>query len=62
MPRVAVRRGLEVEEFAAILNAEPRALWRMQVVDAAKNAAKVCLGVSGWQRLRTPLLALRERG
>jgi peptidoglycan/xylan/chitin deacetylase (PgdA/CDA1 family) len=62
MPRVAVRRGLEVEEFAAILNAEPRALWRMQVVDAAKNAAKACLGVSGWQRLRTPLLALRERG
>ncbi len=61
MPRVAVRRGMLVEEFVAIVNAEPRALWRMQAVEAAKNAAKACLGVGGWQRLRAPLLALRER-
>lgn len=61
MPRVAVRRGMVVEEFAAIVNAEPRALWRMQAVEAAKNAAKAWLGTDGWQRLRAPLLALRER-
>lgn len=61
MPRVAVRRGLLVEDFAAIVNGEPRALWRMQAVEAAKNAAKACLGRDAWQRLRAPLLALRER-
>jgi peptidoglycan/xylan/chitin deacetylase (PgdA/CDA1 family) len=61
IPRVAIRRGIAVEDFAAIVNAEPRALWRMQAVEVAKNAAKACLGVHGWQRLRTPLLALRER-
>ena len=61
MPRVAVRRGLATEEFAAIVNGESRSLWRMQAVEAAKNAAKACLGVDGWQRLRTPLLALKER-
>ena len=61
MPRVAVRRGMLVEEFTSIINAEPRALWRMQAVEAAKNAAKACLGVQGWQRLRAPLLALKER-
>jgi peptidoglycan/xylan/chitin deacetylase (PgdA/CDA1 family) len=59
MPRVAVRRGMLVEEFVAILNAEPRALWRMQAVEVAKNAAKACLGVGGWQRLRAPLLTRR---
>jgi hypothetical protein len=50
-----------VDEFLSILRAEPRALWRLQAIEAAKNAAKACLGASGWQRLRTPLLALRER-
>ena len=39
----------------------PRALWRMQAVDVAKNAAKACLGIDGWQRLRAPLLAWRGR-
>lgn len=61
MPRVAIRRGIEPEEFTSIVNAEPRSLWRMQAVEAAKNAAKACLGNGGWQRLRAPLLALRER-
>jgi peptidoglycan/xylan/chitin deacetylase (PgdA/CDA1 family) len=61
VPRVAVRRGMLVEDFSAVLNALPRALWRMQAIEAAKNAAKACLGVQGWQRLRAPLLALRER-
>ena len=61
IPRIAVRRGMTVEEFLSILRAEPRALWRLQAIEAAKNAAKACLGASGWQRLRTPLLALRER-
>jgi peptidoglycan/xylan/chitin deacetylase (PgdA/CDA1 family) len=61
MPRVAIRRGLAPEEFAAIVNGEARSLWRMQAVEAAKNAAKACLGVDGWQRLRAPLLALKER-
>ena len=61
IPRVAIRRGMTVEEFAGIVKAEPRALWRMQAVEAAKNAAKACLGVHGWQRLRAPLLALKER-
>jgi peptidoglycan/xylan/chitin deacetylase (PgdA/CDA1 family) len=61
MPRVAVRRGIALDDFAAIVNGEPRALWRMQAVEAAKNAAKACLGREGWQRLRAPLLALKER-
>lgn len=61
IPRIAVRRGMLVEEFAAIVNAERRALWRMQAIEVAKNAAKSWLGVEGWQRLRAPLLALRER-
>jgi peptidoglycan/xylan/chitin deacetylase (PgdA/CDA1 family) len=61
MPRVAIRRGLAAEEFAAIVNGEARSLWRMQAVEVAKNAAKACLGVDGWQRLRAPLLALKER-
>ncbi len=61
MPRVAVRRGMEPDEFASIALAERRALWRLQAVEAAKNAAKACLGSDGWQKLRAPLLALRER-
>lgn len=59
MPRVAVRRGMALEDFAAILNAEPRALWTLQALDAAKNAAKTFLGRRGWNRLRTPLMRLR---
>jgi ligand-binding sensor domain-containing protein len=50
-----------VDEFASVLNAERRALWRLQAIEAAKNAAKACFGQGGWQRLRAPLLALRER-
>ena len=61
MPRVAVRRGMASDEFAAIAAGAPRALWRLSAVEAAKNAAKACLGHGGWQRLRQPLLALRER-
>jgi len=61
MPRVAVRRGMLVEDFGSIVKTEPRALWRMQAVEAAKNAAKACLGKDGWQRLRAPILALKER-
>jgi peptidoglycan/xylan/chitin deacetylase (PgdA/CDA1 family) len=61
MPRVAVRRGMEPDEFAAIAAGTPRALWGQLAVEAAKNAAKACLGHGGWQRLRRPLLALRER-
>jgi hypothetical protein len=61
MPRVIVRRGLTVDEFTAIAGAGPGALWRLQVADRAKNAAKHVLGADGWARLRAPLLALRER-
>jgi peptidoglycan/xylan/chitin deacetylase (PgdA/CDA1 family) len=61
MPRVAIRRGMASEEFASIAAGERRALWRMQAIETAKNAAKACLGADGWQRLRAPLLALRER-
>jgi peptidoglycan/xylan/chitin deacetylase (PgdA/CDA1 family) len=61
MPRIAVRRGMQPEEFAAIAAGVPRALWGLQAVEVAKNAAKACLGHNGWQRLRAPLLAWRER-
>jgi peptidoglycan/xylan/chitin deacetylase (PgdA/CDA1 family) len=61
MPRIAVRRTMTPEEFAAIVCAERGALWRLQAVDAAKNVVKACLGNGGWQRLRAPLLAVRER-
>jgi len=61
MPRVPIRRGMPVEEVGSIAAGEPRALWRMQSIEVVKNAAKRCLGASGWQRLRAPLLALRER-
>lgn len=59
MPRIPGEPGMPVDEFAAIVNAERRALWRLQLVDAAKNAAKACLGRRGWNRLREPLLRLR---
>ncbi len=59
MPRIAVRRGMPIDELTAILNAEPRALWTLQAVEAAKNAAKACLGRRGWNVLRTPLMRLR---
>jgi peptidoglycan/xylan/chitin deacetylase (PgdA/CDA1 family) len=61
MPRVIVRRGLPVDEFVAIAGAHPRSLWRLQMTERAKSVAKRCLGPRGWGRLRTPLLALRER-
>jgi peptidoglycan/xylan/chitin deacetylase (PgdA/CDA1 family) len=61
IPRVAVRRGMVSDDFVAIAAAAPRALWRLTAVDVAKNVAKACLGQGGWQRLRAPLLALRER-
>ena len=61
VPRIAVRRSMQAEEFGAIANGAPRSLWSLQAVEAAKNAAKACLGHGGWQRLRAPLLALRER-
>jgi peptidoglycan/xylan/chitin deacetylase (PgdA/CDA1 family) len=59
VPRVAAVRGMPIEDFAAIVNAEPRALWRPQMIDAAKNVAKACLGRRGWAFLRAPLLKLR---
>ncbi len=62
MPRVGVRRGMLVEDFVAIVNAERRALWGLQAVDVAKTVAKRWLGAARWQRVRAPLLALRYRG
>lgn len=59
MPRIAVRQGMPLELFAAIANAEPRALWGLQTVEVAKNAVKACLGRGGWARLRAPLLRMR---
>ena len=59
MPRIAVRRGMPLDVFAAIANAEPRALWWLQTVELAKNAVKTCVGRGGWARLRAPLLRLR---
>jgi peptidoglycan/xylan/chitin deacetylase (PgdA/CDA1 family) len=61
IPRVGVRHGLPPEDFLAIVDAERRALWRLQATDAAKSAVKSWLGAAGWQRMRTPLLALRYR-
>lgn len=60
IPRVGVRRGTPTEAVAAIAAAEPRALLRMQAVEAAKNAVKRCVGRRGWTRLRAPILALKE--
>ena len=51
--------GMPIEDFAAILNAEPRALWRLQTMQAAKDAVKACLGRRGWAALRMALLRLR---
>jgi peptidoglycan/xylan/chitin deacetylase (PgdA/CDA1 family) len=59
VPRIPAEPGMPVEEFAAIVNAERRALWRLQLVDTAKNAVKACVGRRGWNRLREPLLRLR---
>lgn len=61
MPRVIVRRGMTVDDVAAIAAGQPRALWRLQMSEGAKNVAKRCLGTRAWGRLREPLLALRER-
>jgi peptidoglycan/xylan/chitin deacetylase (PgdA/CDA1 family) len=61
MPRVPVQRQMTPDEFATIAQGEPRALWRLQAVDGAKNLVKSWVGTGGWQRLRAPLLALRYR-
>jgi hypothetical protein len=52
---------MDSQMFASIAHGAPRALWALQAVETAKNAAKACLGLGGWRRLRTPLLVLRER-
>ncbi|HJQ83425.1 MAG TPA: polysaccharide deacetylase family protein [Candidatus Binatia bacterium] len=59
IPRVAATRGMPIEDFAAIANAEARALWRLQMVDTMKGAVKACVGRRGWRVLRNPLLRLR---
>jgi hypothetical protein len=59
VPRVRPHRGMPVEQFAAIVNAEPRALWQLQTIEAAKDVVKACIGRRGWARLRDPLLRLR---
>jgi peptidoglycan/xylan/chitin deacetylase (PgdA/CDA1 family) len=59
VPRVAPDPGMPIERFAAILNAEPRTLWRLQMEQAAKDAVMACLGRRGWAVLRMPLLRLR---
>jgi len=59
VPRIAAYPGMLIEDFAAILNAEPRALWRLQMMQAAKDAVKACIGRRGWAALRAPLLRLR---
>jgi len=61
IPRIGVRRGTAIDEVAAITAGAPRALWRMQGVDAAKSAVKRVVGRRGWSRLRAPILALKER-
>ena len=53
---------MPIELFAAIVNAERRALWSTQAVELAKDAVKRCVGRGGWARLRTPLLRLRYAG
>ena len=59
IPRIGAYRGMPIEEFAAIANAEPRALWRLQMMEAAKSAVKACVGRRGWRRLRDPILRIR---
>jgi len=59
MPRVGAYRGMSLRSFAAIANAEPRALWRLQAIAAVKGAVKACVGRRAWRRLRVPLLRLR---
>ena len=59
MPRIAVRQGMTLEDFAAILQAERRVLWRLQAIEAAKDLVKACLGRRGWAALRAPILRLR---
>jgi hypothetical protein len=59
VPRVRPHHGMPVEQFAAIVNAEARALWQLQTIEKAKDVVKACLGRRGWARLRDPLLRLR---
>ena len=54
--RVGAYRGMSIRDFAAIANAEPRALWRMQTIAAVKGAVKTCVGRRAWRRLRVPLI------
>lgn len=61
MPRVPIRRQITAEEFGDIILGQPRALWKLQMVDQLKNVVKGWVGANGWQRLRAPLLALRYR-
>ena len=62
MPRVAIRRGICVGGVRRDRERRSRARsGACRRSRRAKNAAKACLGVDGWQRLRAPLLALRER-
>ena len=59
IPRIAIRPGMPIEAFVAIVNAERRALWSLQAIDFTKNAVKRCIGRDGWARLRAPLLRMR---
>ena len=59
VPRVRPYRGMPVEQFASIVNAEARALWQLQTIEAAKDVVKACVGRRGWAWLRSPLLRLR---
>jgi peptidoglycan/xylan/chitin deacetylase (PgdA/CDA1 family) len=59
VPRVGAHRGMSIKTFAAIANAEPRALWRLQAIASVKGVVKACVGRRAWRRLRVPLLRLR---
>ena len=59
VPRVSVVHGMPIEDFAAIVNSEAHALWRPQMIDAAKNVMKACLGRRAWNFVRAPLLKIR---
>jgi hypothetical protein len=55
-----VRRGLAPAAFAALVDAAPGSLWRLQSVDRVKNVLKGGLGLRGWLRLRGALLGGRK--
>ena len=65
VPRVSASAEMSLEDFAAVVDGAPRALWRLQATEAAKNVVKACVGRRGWNRLRGPLLRMwtaEERG